>query len=252
VGEPLGDTRDMAFDPDTGDLFARTNNHVMVARRTGGNAVSGGHRLVVMEDDASVSHQHLAFMNTATDGGLIIFNDRRHEGPNQPFADVVKVARSTVEAVTANFSFLDGYQPAAGAGWYDFDFDADSQTLALLDTSNFQVHIFELGAAATLADGDFDDDGDVDGGDFLTWQRNQGLHGGAATNAQGDADGNQHVNGLDLAVWRGQFGAGGTPAVQALPEPGAAGLIVFAAAVVGKWVRHNLLRGLCKLSQTPR
>jgi hypothetical protein len=76
---------------------------------------------------------------------------------------------------------------------------------------------------------DFDADGDVDGADFLTWQRGEGLV-GAATHAQGDADGDLAVLGSDLNVWRTQFGQG-LP-VQSVPEPASPGILVVGVAVV--------------------
>jgi hypothetical protein len=53
--------------------------------------------------------------------------------------------------------------------------------------------------------GDFDDDDDVDGADFLAWQRGLGMPGSAAT-ADGDADGDQDVDAADLAMWKTNFG----------------------------------------------
>jgi Concanavalin A-like lectin/glucanases superfamily len=72
-------------------------------------------------------------------------------------------------------------------------------------------------------DADFDNDGDVDGQDFLVWQRGIGASG---TNMTGDADGDGAVDGDDLAIWRDQFG---NPAVAAIPEPAAAMLLGSAA-----------------------
>jgi hypothetical protein len=77
---------------------------------------------------------------------------------------------------------------------------------------------------------DFDSDGDVDGNDFLTWQRGLGI---GTTLAAGDADGNGAVDVADLQIWKDQFGTtpGGqvTGAVSAIPEPGAATVAMLGA-----------------------
>ncbi len=54
-------------------------------------------------------------------------------------------------------------------------------------------------------DADFEHDGDVDGNDFLIWQRNFGVGMG---HAEGDADFDLDVDGDDLAIWRDQYGLG--------------------------------------------
>jgi hypothetical protein len=74
---------------------------------------------------------------------------------------------------------------------------------------------------------DFDNDGDVDGADFVVWQKGQGLT-GQTSKANGDANGDGLVNGGDLGVWKAHFG--GTPssaAVSAVPEPAAFSLLVL-------------------------
>jgi len=70
---------------------------------------------------------------------------------------------------------------------------------------------------------DFDDDGDVDGDDFLKWQRDLG----GAT---------------DLANWQTEYGAI-TPSLSAVPEPGTALLISIAA--VGLSLRRRYLFRRC-------
>jgi hypothetical protein len=76
---------------------------------------------------------------------------------------------------------------------------------------------------------DFDGDGDVDGADFLTWQR--GL-GGPGDLADGDANDDGNVTAADLEIWKQQFGPGAptAPAVGAVPEP--ATLALAAAAML--------------------
>ncbi len=63
--------------------------------------------------------------------------------------------------------------------------------------------------------GDFDSDGDVDGADFLVWQRGVGTVHNATT----------------LATWRSNYGAGAAVgAAGAVPEPASLGLVALAAA----------------------
>ena len=53
---------------------------------------------------------------------------------------------------------------------------------------------------------DFDGDFDIDGADFLAWQRGFGASAPNANKSDGDADNDQDVDGEDLSVWQRQFG----------------------------------------------
>ena len=66
-----------------------------------------------------------------------------------------------------------------------------------LDDQNF-------GGGSAAAGGDFDGDGDSDGGDFLRWQRTLGssVPGGTAA----DANGNGTIDASDLNTWKANFG----------------------------------------------
>jgi hypothetical protein len=86
-------------------------------------------------------------------------------------------------------------------------------------------------AVAPTVDADFDNDGDVDGADFLTWQRGLGITTGA-TNGQGDADGNGAVNAADLAAWKASFGPAAIGAAGAVPEPTTVVLVGLALGAV--------------------
>jgi hypothetical protein len=71
--------------------------------------------------------------------------------------------------------------------------------------------------------GDFDLDQDVDGADFLIWQR------GGSPNPLSTGD---------LAAWRANYGAPAVGAVQAVPEPGSfllAGIALGLVAARGRW-----------------
>ena len=110
---------------------------------------------------------------------------------------------------------------AGGAIQPLFGFAPSAQTFfdnVTLDATPFTVE----------EDADFDGDNDVDGADFLIWQRGLGL-GGQSSNANGDADGSGVVDALDLAVWKAEFG---TPqaaaAIVGIPEPASAVLCIVA------------------------
>jgi hypothetical protein len=79
-----------------------------------------------------------------------------------------------------------------------------------------------------ILDADFDNDGDVDGNDFLIWQR--GL--GPGSNATGDANDDGDVDQADLAIWESRFGTVAVAAAAGVPEPSAlvlAGVALLAA-----------------------
>ncbi len=87
---------------------------------------------------------------------------------------------------------------------------------------------------------DFDDDGDVDGNDFLTWQRGFGSGPGAKLE-EGDGNNDGEVDADDLALWEGSFAATGNVAatVSAVPEPTTMVLLLGALAAVGALGRHR-------------
>ena len=53
---------------------------------------------------------------------------------------------------------------------------------------------------------DFDQDGDVDGTDFLTWQRGAGTPAPNALPTDGDADHDTDVDAFDAAIWKSHYG----------------------------------------------
>jgi uncharacterized sulfatase len=84
---------------------------------------------------------------------------------------------------------------------------------------------------STVVDADFDEDGDVDGADFLAWQRNVGKTSGAVLE-DGDANGDGAVDDVDLEAWTGQFGVPTNVTATAhqgtVPEP-ATNCLIFCA-----------------------
>jgi T5SS/PEP-CTERM-associated repeat protein/autotransporter-associated beta strand protein len=104
------------------------------------------------------------------------------------------------------------------------DYDVDSVTLSVVGSS-----------------GDFDSDGQVDGSDFLLWQRNLGVTSGAQR-GQGDANGDGAVNASDLAIWETQFGShpGASLASTSIPEP--ASLVILGSALLAQMAARRKRR----------
>jgi len=77
--------------------------------------------------------------------------------------------------------------------------------------------------------GDFDNDGDVDGRDFLIWQRG------------GSPD---PLSAGDLADWQANYGTGGLAAVAAVPEPQTLAMcvVVGASLLMRRFAPQALLR----------
>jgi hypothetical protein len=129
-------------------------------------------------------------------------------------------------AAGASFSLGNAFNTALGAGDLKFQFSLPSGEL-ITGKVNY-----------ISGSGDFNGDGQVNGSDFLIWQRNLGLASGATLN-QGDADGNGAVNAADLAIWKSTFGAS-VAAAGAIPEPASGFLAALAAlAICGRRRRQT-------------
>jgi hypothetical protein len=99
---------------------------------------------------------------------------------------------------------------------------------------------------------DFEPDGDVDGRDFLTWQRGFGKPSGALS-TEGDADGDGDIDVGDYDVWATEFGGPGGPGklvtgfihyaptgpIVAIPEPAAVILAGLGLAPLGIYRRRK-------------
>jgi hypothetical protein len=83
-------------------------------------------------------------------------------------------------------------------------------------------------------DADFNNDGSVDGQDFLIWQRGVGI---GNNNATGDANGSGTVDAADLAIWKARFSGAATAAVSSIPEPSTAALALLLAISAAAWTR---------------
>jgi hypothetical protein len=136
--------RDMDHAP-SGDLWFRTDNLVMLLER---KQINVGLPLIVKRKNP-VPHMfgtNIAFIDIPGDD-LVVYNDRQSYAPTQEFAKVVKVIR--VDGKLADVEFP-GFAPLPGNGYYDFSWDSDSRTLAILDQVQQAVYVFKHYEEAAL------------------------------------------------------------------------------------------------------
>ena len=145
-----------------------------------------------------------------------------------------------------NYGLSDG-NPYDGGSWSHTQLGMTSQPLADGDwnswayTPSFNFEAFAENPVAAMPSGnaDFDADGDVDGRDFLTWQRGHSIASGA-TLSDGDANGDGAVDQLDLSFWSTQFSSGGSGgAALAVPEPSCSVLALWLFSVSFLGSRHR-------------
>ena len=89
---------------------------------------------------------------------------------------------------------------------------AEANTAQLVGTTDIrlQLNAFAAGGPLTPNQGNFNSDGlpagNVDGQDFLIWQRGYGDT-GTKLPSEGDATDDMNVNGADLSIWQSNYGA---------------------------------------------
>jgi autotransporter-associated beta strand protein len=135
---------------------------------------------------------------------------------------------------TIDSLFLDGVSQAVGT-WGAVGSAAQFTSPLFTGTGLLQVTTFEAPPAPLPAD--FNEDGTVDAADLALWQGGYGTE-GAATHGQGDADGDLDVDGEDFLVWQRTLGSvqEAAPATGTAPEPAAATLLLVGglAAIAGR------------------
>lgn len=96
------------------------------------------------------------------------------------------------------------------------DLDAPNLLMTVIDN-------IEVNAISATTPGDFDEDGDVDGYDFISWQRGDSPNG----------DPGVSVSAADLAEWQAAYNGGNLSAIGSVPEPGSLVLLLTAVSALG-------------------
>jgi len=197
---PLASKGDVAYetvlkvvDHDNDGASATVNQFFASQDTSGGTALPFGVNLAVDE-----------ISPIATDGNLLTNVDLAFGVPaiGQVFTTTVSVSPGDTTIIDGFVALGDANQPLPSAALL-----ADLQGV-LLDTNAFT---FEL---LLKQPGDFDDDGDVDGADFLEWQRNDGTAAG-------------------LALWESTFGTfSSSETLRVIPEPASIVLTIIGCCIL--------------------
>lgn len=152
--------------------------------------------------------------------------------------DRIESAGSLAFDGTLRISLIGGFMPSAGQSFDLFDWNFQLGMFDVLDLPALEPGLAwntsQLDNTGTLLvgyAGDFDFDGDVDGADFLAWQRGESAN---------------PLSAADLDAWEGNFGAVAplAAASTAMPEPTTAALLMVAATgllLLGGTTRQQLI-----------
>lgn len=153
------------------------------------------------------------------DGSIVVGFSKVASGDEAFVWDAQQGMRSIQSILTANGIDLTGWQITKA---HDISADGNTVVGRGINPEGFtEAWIAELNASGS--EGDYDIDGDVDGADFLRWQRQAGQEVPFGSGADGNSDGT--VDSGDLVVWEGNYGdtatAGFAEAASstAVPEP---------------------------------
>jgi Concanavalin A-like lectin/glucanases superfamily len=176
-------------------------------------------------------YHHLTFVNDGNVNGTTVTAYLDGASPLTYSSDLMNLNNANNPGLLLHF-FLDNLV-AGGQG----DFSDGrvalirlwSGVLSAADAQQLAANPF--GPPAPSAN--FDHDNDVDGTDFLIWQRGYNLT-GQTDNSHGDANFNGTVDGADLAIWESQYGTimPLTAASTAVPEPASVVLVLMAGVTI--------------------
>ena len=137
--------RDLDFNPTTGDAWARLNNDVVKAPRTGPGSYGATPLLAADLANANSVGTNVQFLNFTGGDSVIIYNNRASNATGQAFTSVIGGVNDDGSPETLTFLNDTGtaaFAPATGSSVYDFSWDSATQTLAVADSLNNRVYIF--------------------------------------------------------------------------------------------------------------
>lgn len=172
------------------------------------HVIAGNNTSVEVADDlksdilsfSSISNSHIEFIDMELeDGDPDLGPLTNNGGPTLTHAP--NCGSPVVEAGDPMALAGVGTVPSFDQRGFGRVFDLPGPSGGPIDIGAVEIGLFDVPVLAA----DFDNDGDVDGSDFVIWQQNNGITAGA-TKMDGDANGDGMVNQVDLMIWSQQYG----------------------------------------------
>ena len=132
--------RSMAFDDATGDIYLREGNNLVKGTRSGANAISGTSVPYDPLDEDFIAGQNCEFIDGEA-GRMVVFNNREFTNTGQDFEANIFIELASGGQIPIVW---DGLIANTGNAWYDFSWHGPSNTLAVMDFANRDVHIVEV------------------------------------------------------------------------------------------------------------
>jgi hypothetical protein len=176
-----------------------------------GDGWNGG-RLLLYYNEQGAGWRDNIGVDIGDPNGFKVPNIDTGNAGNPGFWDLTSYPQVHTRTMMWDYSeFLPLLTSTATGGWTEFII---ANNLGNFNTAAFYLDNFHFTTPVVGTPGDFDEDGDVDGRDFLVWQRGESPDPLSAT---------------DLADWQAAYGAGGPlAAIASVPEPASIALTALA------------------------
>lgn len=136
-----------------GNLYTRKGNWIFKSTRTGANSGTQPSSPFVNPQGSSSlidnQGQDISYVNSLL-GNFLIYNDRRSTGAGQQLSNVFRAVDMNGIAQTITWSGIDPTL-ITGNGYYAFDWNAATNTLAVSDFTNKKVYIFGIPTPGAVA-----------------------------------------------------------------------------------------------------
>lgn len=174
----------------------------------------------------------------------LLFCSDQPGGPAWLFASVTLQMSATVGAATDLYLEISlqgvAHNNGSPAGTQVvFGLPEDAPNSWDVEAEAGENHVGLPDARVMVASADFDEDGDVDGLDFLIWQ--QGLGVGSML-SEGDANGDNLVDAADLSIWEAQWGASANSVTVIVEVPEPATYLLLQAVCCSIWLKLRPLK----------